>query len=312
MKLGFFTACFPDWDLAAIAEYAARAGFDALEIADWPGEEDRPFTARHLGSAGLTDADVERISSLLAAHGLEATSIGYYGNNLDADAETRERTNQHVHHCIDAAERLGIPTVGTFVGRDLGRSVRENMVIAEKVFAPLVDHAAEAGVKLVIENCVMEGWHPDGYPANIAYSPELWDWMGSIGLYLNYDPSHLMCIGIDPVVALRDHLGLVAHVQAKDIEISQTARNRFGWPGEINRSDPWAVGWWRYRVPGLGDVPWRRVIDILHEAGYEGAVSIEHEDPVWGGDDRKVATGLGIAAAHLDPLVRPDKPLLPA
>ena len=34
----------------------------------------------------------------------------------------------------------------------------------------------------------MEGWHPDGYPGNLAYSPELWEWMFELGLYLNYDP----------------------------------------------------------------------------------------------------------------------------
>ena len=37
----------------------------------------------------------------------------------------------------------------------------------------------------------MEGWHPDGYPGNLAYSPELWEWMFSLGLKLNFDPSHL-------------------------------------------------------------------------------------------------------------------------
>jgi hypothetical protein len=39
------------------------------------------------------------------------------------------------------------------------------------VFPPLVEHAGNRGVRLMIENCVMEGWHPDGYPGNLAYSP---------------------------------------------------------------------------------------------------------------------------------------------
>ena len=109
--------------------------------------------------------------------------------STSTDASTRRR-------------RSVVPTVGTFVGRDPGRSVRENLADAEAVFAPLVDHAGEAGVKLIIENCVMEGWHPDGYPGNLAYSPELWEWMFSIGLYLNFDPSHLVWIGVDPVAAV--------------------------------------------------------------------------------------------------------------
>ena len=42
-------------------------------------------------------------------------------------------------------------------------------------------------MKIIIENCVMEGWHPDGYPANLAYSPELWEWLTTkLGLYLNW------------------------------------------------------------------------------------------------------------------------------
>ncbi len=61
---------------------------------------------------------------------------------------------------------------------------------------------ASAACKLMIENCVMEGWHPDGYPGNLAYSPELWEWMFDLGLWLNFDPSHLLWIGIDPVAAL--------------------------------------------------------------------------------------------------------------
>ena len=113
-------------------------------------------------------------------------------------------------------------------------------------------------MKLIVENCVMEGWHPDGYPGNLAYSPELWEWMFDLGLYLNYDPSHLVWMGIDPVAALRPYIHRIPHAQAKDIEVDPVARNRYGWPGRAVRDDPWDVGWWRYRVPGLGQVDWVR------------------------------------------------------
>ena len=100
--------------------------------------------------------------------------------------------------CIDAAAALGGRT-GRHVHRPRpGRSVAENLREAERVFPPLVDHAGERGVRLIIENCVMEGWHPDGYPGNLAYSPELWEWMFALGLYLNFDPSHLLWIGHRP------------------------------------------------------------------------------------------------------------------
>jgi sugar phosphate isomerase/epimerase len=206
--------------------------------------------------------------------------------------------------CIDAAARLGCPTVGTFVGRDPTRRVTDNLRQAEQVFAPLVDHAGERGVKLLIENCVMEGWHPDGYPGNLAYSPELWEWMFSLGLYLNFDPSHLVWMGIDPVTALRPYVDKIPHAQAKDIQLFPERRTRYGWPGKaVERPDPWDVGWWRYRVPGLGQVDWLRVVDTLYEGGFQGVLSVEHEDPVWGGTEDKVKTGLDIAHRTLRPLL---------
>jgi sugar phosphate isomerase/epimerase len=168
----------------------------------------------------------------------------------------------------------------------------------------LVDHAGEAGVKLIIENCVMEGWHPDGYPGNLAYSPELWEWMFSLGLYLNYDPSHLLWMGIDPVEAVRPYVDRIPHAQAKDIELDPAARNRFGWPGRaVARDDPWDVGWWRYRVPGRGQVDWSRLVDALYQGGFDGVLSVEHEDPVWGGTEEKVEIGLRIAHGTLRPLI---------
>ena len=129
---------------------------------------------------GFGPAEAEATQKLFARYGLECSSLAYYDNNLHPDPDTRSAVNDHVHTCIDAA-LLGCPTVGTFVGRDPTRSVAENLREAEAVFRPLVDHAGQAGVKLIIENCVMEGWHPDGYPGNLAYSPELWEWMFSIG-----------------------------------------------------------------------------------------------------------------------------------
>ncbi|HEV7871528.1 MAG TPA: sugar phosphate isomerase/epimerase, partial [Modestobacter sp.] len=279
-------------------------GYAALEVAAWPDLGDRPFTATHLDVDGFDAGAAERVAALFDQHGLTASSLAYYDNNLHPDPAERSAVNAHVAKCIDAAALVGIPTVGTFIGRDPQLSVAENLRAAEKLFAPLVDRAGEKGVKLVIENCVMEGWHPDGYPGNLAYSPELWEWMFDLGLYLNYDPSHLVWIGIDPVEALRPYVDRVAHAQAKDVEVFPERRNRYGWPGKaVVREDPWDVGWWRYRVPGLGQVDWRRVVDTLYEGGFDGVLSVEHEDPVWGGTEERVKTGLQVAHRTLSPLL---------
>lgn len=199
MKLGFLTACLPQASLREIAGWASGQGFEALEVAVWPALGDRPFTATHLDVERFTEREAEDVRALMAESNLTVSSLAFYDNNLHPDPGERDAVNAHVHRAIDAAALLGCPTVGTFVGRHPGRTVAENLVDAARVFAPLVDHAGEKGVKLVIENCVMEGWHPDGYPGNLAYSPELWEWMFSLGLYLNYDPSHLVWMGIDPV-----------------------------------------------------------------------------------------------------------------
>jgi sugar phosphate isomerase/epimerase len=304
MKLGFLTACLPQRSLAEIAAWAAQEGFEALEVAAWPALGDRPFTATHLDVDGFGSAEAEQASALFTKHDLTLSSLAYYDNNLHPDSDERAAVNAHVAACIDAAALLGVPTVGTFVGRDPNLPVAANLRAAEEVFAPLVDRAGEKGVKLVIENCVMEGWHPDGYPGNLAYSPELWEWMFDLGLYLNYDPSHLVWMGIDPVEAVRPYVDRVVHAQAKDIEVFPERRNRYGWPGKaVVREDPWDVGWWRYRVPGLGQVDWRRLVDTLYEGGFDGVLSVEHEDPVWGGSEDRVRTGLQVAHRTLRPLL---------
>ena len=304
MKLGFLTACLPRVELEPIVEWAATSGFDALEVAAWRRTGGRDFTASHIDAANLGPADAERVRELFDRHSLTLSSLAFYDNNLHPNPDERRSVNDHVLACVDAAAALGCPTVGTFVGRHPGRTVAENLRDAEEVFKPLVDRATERGVKLIIENCPMEGWHPDGYPGNLAYSPELWEWMFSLGLYLNYDPSHLIWLGIDPVEAVRPYLDRIPHAQAKDIQLFGDRRNRFGWPGRaVERPDPWDVGWWRYRVPGLGQVDWRRLVDAMYEGGFDGVFSVEHEDPVWGGDEEKVKLGLEIARRTLRPLM---------
>jgi sugar phosphate isomerase/epimerase len=296
MKLGFLTACLPDHELTAIIEWAGTAGYQALEVAAWPARGDRPFTATHIDVEGLTGHQADIIRGQFDDAGLDLSSLAFYDNNLHPDPAERAAINQHVRACISAAASLGCPTVGTFVGRNPSLSVADNLADAEQVFAPLVAYAGELGVKIIVENCVMEGWHPDGYPGNLAYSPELWEWMFSIGLYLNFDPSHLVWMGIDPVTALRPYVDHIPHAQAKDIQLFPELRNRYGWPGKaVSRDDAWDVGWWRYRVPGLGEIDWKRIIDTLYEGGFDGVLSVEHEDPVWGGTEERIKTGLIVA-----------------
>ena len=165
MKLGFLTACMPERSLEDIAAWAGANGYEALELAAWPAPgrpavHRQPRQGRRLrrrrGRAGAARRWTSTASTLSA--------LAYYDNNLAPDPAEREAYHAHLRACIDAAAALGGVPVGTFIGRDPGRSVAENLREAERVFPPLVDYAGERGVRLMIENCVMEGWHPDGYP----------------------------------------------------------------------------------------------------------------------------------------------------
>jgi sugar phosphate isomerase/epimerase len=303
VKLGLLTACLPGESLEDIAGWAAGHGYAALEVAAWPDRPGRDWEASHLDVESFGTDDAERVAALLDRLGLELSAVAYYENNLHQDLEVREATHEHLRRCIDAAQLLGVGLVGTFVGRDVSLTVAENLRLGEKVLPPLVEYAAARGVRLVVENCPMEGWHPDGYPANLAYSPELWGWLAEVGLWLNYDPSHLVWQGIDPVAALDGYADRVLHVQAKDVEVDEGARNRFGVFGQVIDKEPWVSGWWRYRIPGLGQVDWPAVVGALRAAAYDGVVSVEHEDPVYGGDAARVREGLEIAVRTLTPLV---------
>ncbi|MEV4564645.1 sugar phosphate isomerase/epimerase [Nonomuraea sp. NPDC049419] len=303
MRLGLLTACLPGEPLEDIARWAGGHGYAALEIAAWPDRPGRDWEASHLDVESFGKDDAARVSAMLDRHGLSVSAVAYYENNLHADLEVREATHEHLRRCVDAAQLLGVGLVGTFVGRDVTLTVAENLRLAERVLPPLVEYAATRDVRLVIENCPMEGWHPDGYPANLAYSPELWGWLAELGLWLNYDPSHLVWLGIDPLAALEAHADRILHVQAKDVEVHAAARDRYGVFGRVLDRRPWESGWWRYRIPGLGEVDWRRLIDALHQHGYDGVVSVEHEDPVWSGSPERVRQGLTIAQRTLDPHV---------
>lgn len=183
----------------------------------------------------------------------------------------------------------------------------DNLKLAERDLPPLTQHAADRGVKLPAENCPMEGWHPDGYPASLACSPELWDWMtGRLGFGLTYDPSHLPWLGSDPPDALQHALkaDMIGHVQAKDIQIDERKRTRYGVFGKtVGRTSPTDTGWWQYRIPGLGQLDWETIINTLHAAGYDGHIAVEHEDPEWGGTLEKTLQGLQMAADNLRPLI---------
>src|SRR5262249_19372790 len=159
---------------------------------------------------------------LVRNHGVGVSGLGYYPNPLDADAAHRKVVADHLKKVIDAARRLGVGVVNTFIGRDPTVPAEAAWPRVREVWTPLVQHAESAGIRLAIENCPML-FSKDEWPGgkNLPTSPELWRTLFEIfpGLGLNYDPSHLIWQHIDCARAIRDFGKRIVHFHAKDTRI---------------------------------------------------------------------------------------------
>ena len=121
---------------------------------------------------------------------------------------------------------------------------------------------------------------------------------------LNFDPSHLYWLGIDYLRAAKDYAPKILHAHAKDAEFLADGTYRYGIFARQIDPTPWKSGWWRYRIPGLGSINWKKLISTLQTAGYNNVLSIEHEDPIWEGNEEKVKHGLVLGLKHLSQFVR--------
>jgi sugar phosphate isomerase/epimerase len=301
MKLGLLTAPFPRRSLDNVAGWAAGEGFQMLEVACWPaagGERRRYAGTSHID---VTRPEPEKVRATLEKHGLEISSLAYYPNNLHPDRSERRAANTHLRKVIDAAAQLGVPMVGTFVGRDQTKSVPDNFREFRRVWPRLVEHAESRGVKIAIENCPMifsyDEW-PGG--TNLASTPAVWDEMFSIvdspSFGLNLDPSHLVWLMIDYERVVRDYASKIFHVHAKDLEIDRDGLYR-------NGTLSLGMGWQVPRLPGLGEVRWDRFVAALYREGYDYVVSVEHEDRTFEGSEELVKRGFLIARDTLRPLL---------
>jgi len=267
LRLGLLTAAFRDRPLEDVARWAAANGFEALEVYWPPGAE--------------PDLDVP----------LEISALAYYPNNLDPDDGAREAAHAHLRRLIDAAVG-GIGLVCTFAGADPALTLDENLDRFREVWPPLVAYADERGVRIAIENCPMVRW-PGG--TNLAYCPAAWDGMFEAcpgpTLGLNLDPSHLHWLGIDPERAVRDFGNRIFHVHAKDTEIVRD---------ELYRRSILSLGagWEHGRIPGRGEINWGGFVGALREVGYDGVLSVEHED-----HDMGLEEGFEAARDALRPLL---------
>jgi sugar phosphate isomerase/epimerase len=304
MKLGLLTAPFPDTPLTEVADWAASAGFEVLEVACWPkasGAIRRYAGTAHIDVAGLSAPQAREIVAALAERNVSISGLGYYPNPLHPDPTHRKAVIDHLKAVISAAGSMGVPVVNTFCGGDASRHVDANWSEALKVWPDIIAHARDCGVKLAYENCPMI-FSYDEWPAghNIAYAPYIWRriidaWGGDIGM--NFDPSHLVWQMIDQARFIREFGPHILHVHAKDLMIDLDGLYERGILSA-------GMGWQVPRMPGLGDVDWRTFFSGLYRAGYDGPVVIEHEDRRFEGNDESVKRGFLLARDVLRPFVR--------
>lgn len=303
MKIGFLTACLPKLKLEDLVKWASEQRFEALELAAWPAKSSRDYQARQINAANFNESDAKRIKDVFGSNNLCISSLAYYDNNLHPNPNKRQRYHDHLKKVIDTAALLDVNLVGTFVGGRPDKDPDKNMKEIGEVFRGILKYAEDKGVRLMIENCPMEGWMKFGVPGNYAYSPELWSALfnevPSDSFGLNLDPSHLLWLGIDYTRVIRDFSNKIFHAHAKDTEILEDGKYQFGIFSRQLQHIPWKSGWWRYRIPGLGQIDWKAFIQALKENGYDSVLSIEHEDPIWEGTEEKVKEGLKLGFKHL-------------
>lgn len=300
MKIGFLTN--------SLVEQSRRSGseeYTSLErVAHWAWEQG--FTDLECGPMlPLDRAAYERV---LAEGQIGISSLIYCRNYLSTDAQEAQNHLAELKKRIEFAGDLGIEKVITSTGidksieegiydrdpavKDRGNMIRRIPVRSlDKVvdtLGPLVELAQKRGVKLCFENCPLMG--------NIAISPVMWERLferlDSDMVGLAYDPSHLVWEMIDPYAPIERFRDKIFHFHAKDARID---RQRLAETGILTD-----FSWWTYCIPGSGELDWKKIAGLLRGIGYEGTISIEHEDHQYEGSIEAVKQGLLLCKEHLE------------
>jgi len=283
MNLGFVSAIFPDRNLDEVLDFAAAEGFGCVELMCWPiGKAERRYAGvTHIDVTTLSDTQAQEIAKQVSSRGLTISSLGYYPNPLTPDPTEAQTAIAHLHTLVAAAPTLGVHQVTTFLGRDPAKSVDENWPRFLDVWRPLLQHAEAHDVRIGIENCPMY-FTADEWPGgkNLAISPAIWRRMfediPSDHFGLNYDPSHLVWMQMDPIKPLKEFSSKLFHVHAKDVMLDREALDDVGiLATPLEYHSP--------KLPGLGEVDWGRFFSVLSQTGYTGPVCIEVEDRAYEG-----------------------------
>lgn len=280
MKLGFLGHSLQD------VEKAARLNFAGLEL-----------SVGALGDATKGELEAEKIEllrQLCADNNVELTALAYY--RCATKPEDVKTAPQEYTRVFDAAAALGVNTITTMSGFDSNLDWKGNLSFFADRFGPVSEIAEKRGMRVAFENWMGFGGCLPFRPVNMGGCPDVWDaWFSMVpskALGIEFDPSHLYWQGIDYIRALREYAGRVYHVHAKDTEMLPERRYRGGVNGN----------YFRFRIPGYGELNWPLFISSLDEIGYTGGVAIEHEDMVYWGE--RFDEGLIRGWQVLNPLIK--------
>jgi sugar phosphate isomerase/epimerase len=317
LKIGVLTVLYADRPLEAVLDRVAELGLDAVEL----GTGNYPGDAHADPAALLADRDAtRRLLDAVAARGLTISALSCHGNPLHPDSEIADAHQQTWLRTLELAEVMEIDVVNTFSGcPGDGPGARcPNWITCpwppefattlewqwNEVAIPYWTREAERAAAHGIRGIGLEM-----HPGFLVYNPETLLRLraaagGAVGA--NFDPSHLVWQGIDVIGAIRElgEAGAIFHAHAKDsyVDARNVRRN-----GVLDAKGYDRIGEraWTFRTVGYGhgESFWRDVVSTLRLVGYEGVLSIEHEDPLTSVDE-----GLEKAVALLRSVVFRELP----
>ena len=290
MKLGVFTCLLGNLPLEDALKYFSSLGIQMVEIGcgGFPGND-------HADPEHLVKDEkaLEAFKAVIQKYGLAISALSCHGNPVHPNKEIAAGFDKTIRNTILLAEKLGLSQINTFSGcpGDSEGAKYPNWVTCpwpndyaevlqwqwNEVLIPywreLVQFAKAHGVnKIALE------MHP-GFC--VYHTESLLRLREAVGpeIGANFDPSHLIWQGMDPVACIRKLGPAIFHFHAKDTKLDpyNTAINGVldtkPYADEINRS-------WIFRSVGYGNGAsyWKDIISNLRLVGYDYAISIEHED----------------------------------
>lgn len=279
MRIGFIAA----HDAERI-EFMKENGFGSVELR--PSPEMLPPAKGWKKAAAACKEDFE-------AAGIRISCIaGFYVNHMDPAKRRESRTLTRA--VINLAEYLEVRVVAGFAGRLVNEPLEESLPLYKKIWGEHAAFAGDRGIKIAFENCPMGRFNTPAHGTNMMCTPQMWERafneVRAKNLGLEWDPSHLIGLFIDPVANLRRFGSRVYHVHAKDEHVNWDI---------VKSQGIWAAGAVEHCFPGLGDTDWGLAIKELRRQGYRGDLNIEgHHDGVFRGKLEDL--GLLIAKRHLE------------